>query len=168
MTEASDILDVDLIQRDVVFFFHLQADYSHIEYDIAWHLFRQRYWLFIEERRELHRHQDQEILQRGCLLIILAAAAAQAANVSLPLRDTLEECRQSVESIKYDDGESEGLRVAVLTMLNLASRPQGSRDYAEISRQLSAADWAHAKVVQAYFKSKVDQIERERAKSGPP
>jgi hypothetical protein len=161
-----DVFDQSVI-RDVVFFFHLQTGYATIEYDLPWQCFRLRYWDFLPGLPDVENGGDRRLGEAGCLLIILAAASAEAANISYPLGSNLEECREVISKLRLTDDDLERLRHAAQAMLELAATSQHLRDYNQITAIRASVDWAQEQIVESYFASRSRQMSERRRRTHP-
>ena len=132
-----------------MYFYEIQSEYTKIEPDIAWDMFVLRYWdcLAMPVPSEAH------FLERGCLAIILAGAAAHGGNCCDAFGSSIEDCRAAVAAAHFADAVTERLRAIALTTLDLALVDNAVRDYDRLA-SLSEAEWVHASTVRAYFRSR--------------
>jgi hypothetical protein len=111
--------------KDVVYFFHLQSDYAHIEYDLPWAQFTLPYWRFLgaDLSGELSP-ADAMLVERGCLLIICAACMAHAANVAEVFTPAaLDDCGKVVSVLHYSDDACSRLRNTTERAIAIAAQP---------------------------------------------
>jgi hypothetical protein len=155
-----DYPESELVKRDIVYFFHLQMDYTHLECNIDWGLFRLSYWKFLQPEN-LGEHDDL-FIQRGCLSMILAGLESHAGNIGNALGSDADliVCGETLKSIHYADELAERLRVLAVEVFELANQKNHVRDFDAVARIPAKTAWVHREIVIAYY----DDIRKSQAR----
>ena len=142
------------VVRDVVFFFHQQADYSFVMDDLDYSDFTERYWNALVEDEAM----DSE-LQRGCLALLFAMGMYEAGNIGVALGDALQECLTVLTRFEAPCAETRRIKEAALQALTLAAMPQERRDFHKLESLVIEGEWIHRVAVRPYFRKRVKDFD---------
>ena len=147
------------VERDVVYFLHLQAQSGTFEHDIDWGAFPLDYPKYLACASEVF--DDPTFVAKGILLILFVAALVQSAmGVPVPLKFDLQSCLETVRGVRYADGSMERLRLAVVDALQLAV--SGLEDQDRVG-ELFGNQWVYELVVVGYFDESLRRARGELA-----
>lgn len=141
------------VTRDVVYFFYLQAAYDHVEEDIEYALLKLPYWKYLDLAGASIEGEARLLLERGCLLIVVAMALAEAGNICLALNESLAECLRACRQARFSNETTERLRVLAVGALEVADTDQATRDWERVRAMSEEADWTHERIVRDYFRN---------------
>ena len=111
------------IERDIVWFFHEQANYSAVMDDLDYYRFVEPYWDALVDDPAMHPD-----VQRGCLALLFAMGVYEAGCVGVALGDALPACRARLATFVPPDPTCARLKEMAMGALAAAARPKELRD----------------------------------------
>lgn len=133
------------IERDIVWFFHEQANYSAVMDDLDYYRFLEPYWDALVDDPAMHPD-----VQRGCLALLFAMGVYEAGCVGVALGDALPACRARLATFVPPDPTCARLKEMAMGALAAAARPKELRDR-DYEVLFAHAAEVHRLAVQPYF-----------------
>ena len=159
---VGESIDVDLtqyseslrVERDVIFFFHQQADYAFLTDDLDYTMFPEKYWEVLVRESGMKAE-----IQDGCLALLFAMGSYESGNVGVALGPFLPECLCALRRFEPPSIQTNKVRAAAILALSIAATPQHDRDWEAVKNLQIEAEWIHKLVVRNYFRSRALSFE---------
>ena len=153
-----DWMDVWKVEKDIVYLYHHQTEYSGIDGDLAYtYLFNLPYWDYLPLEMEGLDSEEKQFVETGCLILLLCMALDLLEGSGHYLRSYLERCRTAVSRLRPDDPSVARLVQIVQTALDAAGEGQlwGHQREEDLQARLARSRdmvWVNEAFIRGYFR----------------